>query len=152
MKIIPLLPRHQEPPAPERTRPARVTETAGQPVLARPYAPAPESRPAVPAQPNPAAGTALVLYTRPGWTRALSATRIRSGEWADWPALIEQGLGRNIADEATSYRHNVQRTAEAWRRFCLAAGHPEWLAPGLRRIGEFVTQLAEQAQREARAS
>lgn len=99
--------------------------------------------------PAEAPGSDVVLYCGPGWTRALSARRIADGEWEDWPADVEQGLGRNAAEEATALRHSRQGVAEGWRHFCLAVGEPGWIDRGLRRIGELVEQAHQDAAQSA---
>lgn len=90
--------------------------------------------------PDTEPGCDVELYSAPGWTTAVTALRIERGELDDWHAGVEQGLGRNAAEEATALRHSRQSVAEGWRKFCLAVGHPEWTDPGLRRIHELVMQ------------
>src|SRR5215469_2980843 len=85
-------------------------ETAPLHLLARPHIPAPDAPPAKifdsmpplpePEQdPEPPPGYEVPLdsraqiYSGPGWTRALTAARVRSGEWDELPAIIETGLG-----------------------------------------------------------
>lgn len=164
--------RRPEPPAPPAMPLAAPTmpqpawhpaETAPQPALARPYVrepaqvaaliydrlieempPAPEP---APPPPPPPPGTSVLPYCAPGWTRVLSAIRIRSGEWADWPAVAEAGLGRSYAAEAAGYRHNTQRISAGWQWLCLAAGRPDLADPGLERIGWYVGQLRREQQR-----
>lgn len=166
-----------EPAAQPSFTPAAVAMTGPQPALGRPYVdPGEPPRPLVfeavaaviplpepmtaeeaarladgpPPQPADAPGNSVVLYSQEGWTRALSSYRIRTGEWDDWPADVEQGLGRNAAEEATSYRHSRQGIASAWRQTCIGSGHPDWIEQGLRRIHEYV--IADREGKERRAT
>jgi hypothetical protein len=96
----------------------------------------PVSKLTPPPPPEPP-GRSAALYCDPGWAAQLMRLRVRSGEWDELPAIVEQGFGRNAADEAAGLRRSRASIAEGVVQQCAAIGRPDLAAPLLYRTHEF---------------
>ena len=95
-------------------------------------------------------GRSAALYCDPGWAAQLMRLRVRNGEWDELPAIVEQGFGRNAADEAAGLRHSRASIAEGVVQQCAAIGRPDLAAPLLYRTHE-LTVAARAAAAEGGA-
>jgi hypothetical protein len=154
-------------PARDEDRPVPTFTPNPPPVaLIRPYAaPAPKPRPvifdqlagALPAWDAPdaiaepeAPGSLALLYAGPGWTRTLTASRLRSGEWDELPKIVEEGYGRNAAEMVTAYRHARERIIAGAETVCAAIGNPGLAGELLQRVRQLVDEAREAAAASGR--
>jgi hypothetical protein len=77
-------------------------------------------------------------YTAPGWATLQMNRWVARGEWEELPAIVEQGYGRNAADEAAGRRHSREAIVRGIQQRCAAIGRPDLAGPLLRQAHELV--------------
>jgi hypothetical protein len=101
-----------------------------------------------PSEPKP--GNSPVLYCGPGWPTKVYALRRRDGEFEDYGAIAERGLGLNVAAERTAYRHSREQMVQRAMDLCESLGWQDMTAELLRRVEQFNAAAAQ--AREASAA
>lgn len=97
-------------------------------------APAPAPEPPLPPKYRVPADSRVLFYTGAGWADALTAARIRAGEWDDVHALFNATMGRAVAGLATAAWNARDAISEAWREVCIGFARPDQIQPGWKRI------------------